>query len=411
VVAAEDGLSELTKHLAEALRLQWVYGFPHTPRGFDKLTHGMHYYPASLQASSARLLLDSVLPGGSVFDPFVGGGTVLIEGMRLGRATIGTDLSPLALFVAAGRTWLADESSLFTLEQVAAAVVSDVTEKKQEGQPTAAAWASIHAAIAARLANGGPECTARGAAQALWFCASAAQESAARLRHMQPIDPALHLLKVVTGYCAKLRRLRKEVPLEVPPPRLTHADSRGAREASAAAAAGDIHADSVGAALTVDAGAPDLVGAVLTSPPYPAVYNYLSQARQARAMLPPKSAGSAGCFAPAGATFLTTPVPSGRDWPAEWEARAEVGAYQAFKRDPKAFRNVWQRDQEAWLAATRRRLQPGGRACVIVGDGGGVDALTGMQTAAEGAGLRFLASATLMMKESRTEHCLLFENG
>lgn len=53
-----------------------------------------------------------------VSDPFVGGGTVVLEAMRAGRLGVGADISPLALFVSRGRCWTASDSELERLKEV-----------------------------------------------------------------------------------------------------------------------------------------------------------------------------------------------------------------------------------------------------------------------------------------------------
>ena len=48
-----SGEDEETKAaLVEAMRLQWAYGFPNTPAGMERLTHGFHHYPAGMQVST-----------------------------------------------------------------------------------------------------------------------------------------------------------------------------------------------------------------------------------------------------------------------------------------------------------------------------------------------------------------------
>ena len=69
----------------------------------ERFTHGLHTYPAGLHPLAARDLMEA-LPGASVYDPFCGGGTVLIEGRLAGRVTYGRDVSPVALMVARART-------------------------------------------------------------------------------------------------------------------------------------------------------------------------------------------------------------------------------------------------------------------------------------------------------------------
>lgn len=43
---------------------------------------------------------------------------MILEAMRAGRLGIGSDISPLALFVAGGRTWTASDSVLKELREV-----------------------------------------------------------------------------------------------------------------------------------------------------------------------------------------------------------------------------------------------------------------------------------------------------
>ena len=113
--------------LEDALRLQWAYGFPRTPKGFGQLTHGFYRYPAGLQPAAAAQLLE-LLPSGRVLDPFCGGGTTLVEAERSGRAAVGTDASPLAVFTAQHHTWRASAAELDALRQLAGAATTAATD-------------------------------------------------------------------------------------------------------------------------------------------------------------------------------------------------------------------------------------------------------------------------------------------
>jgi hypothetical protein len=63
-------------------------------------THNFYRYPArfSPQFASAAIRLFSK-PGNVVLDPYMGGGTAIIEGMTLGRRMVGNDLNSLATFI------------------------------------------------------------------------------------------------------------------------------------------------------------------------------------------------------------------------------------------------------------------------------------------------------------------------
>jgi SAM-dependent methyltransferase len=63
--------------------------------------HGFHSYPARLHPETARRLVERFSPaGGRVLDPFCGSGTVLVEARQLGRHAFGIDLNPLAVELA-----------------------------------------------------------------------------------------------------------------------------------------------------------------------------------------------------------------------------------------------------------------------------------------------------------------------
>jgi hypothetical protein len=68
-------------------------------------THHFYHYPARFAPPIAREVLTSFsTPGDLVLDPFMGGGTTIIEGLALGRRLIGVDLNALAHFVTKVRT-------------------------------------------------------------------------------------------------------------------------------------------------------------------------------------------------------------------------------------------------------------------------------------------------------------------
>jgi SAM-dependent methyltransferase len=59
--------------------------------------HGFHSYPARLHPQTAARLVRALSPaGGRLLDPFCGSGTVLVEARLLGRVGVGVDVNPLA---------------------------------------------------------------------------------------------------------------------------------------------------------------------------------------------------------------------------------------------------------------------------------------------------------------------------
>ena len=79
-------------------------------------THGIHSYPAMMVCPISRNIIKTmkgVMPISSLFDPFSGSGTVIVEGMLSGIPNIaGNDINPLALFLTKVKTTPLDISVL-----------------------------------------------------------------------------------------------------------------------------------------------------------------------------------------------------------------------------------------------------------------------------------------------------------
>ena len=69
------------------------------------LTHDFYKYPARFSPQFARFILDEFSePGDWVIDPFMGGGTTIVESLASGRRAIGSDVNELARFVTRVKT-------------------------------------------------------------------------------------------------------------------------------------------------------------------------------------------------------------------------------------------------------------------------------------------------------------------
>jgi hypothetical protein len=69
------------------------------------LTHTYYRYPARFSPRFAASVIESfTAPGDVVVDPFMGGGTTIVEAVAAGRYVLGCDLNPLAGFVTAVKT-------------------------------------------------------------------------------------------------------------------------------------------------------------------------------------------------------------------------------------------------------------------------------------------------------------------
>jgi hypothetical protein len=82
------------------------------------LTHDFYRYPACFSPLFARAVVKAFTqPGDLVLDPFMGGGTTLVEARVLGRNAIGADISKLAVFVARVKTTPLSDIDLSTIHR------------------------------------------------------------------------------------------------------------------------------------------------------------------------------------------------------------------------------------------------------------------------------------------------------
>ena len=473
------GPEDVCTVLLEAMRVQWSHGYPHTPRGYPRTTHGFHEYPAGIQAAAADRILD-VLPGDSLLDPFTGGGTSLVVGMTKGRRTVGIDVSPLAAFVATHRTWRpgvgAEEETFEWMRATAARVVDGLDDaakavrdedadakaakesetsgddadggregaKKGGGVPRA--WRAARRSLASALDDPtAPQPPSPGLggstpAGALWFCLSVALQRSQKGRGKKKrgyknqrqrtkkdfeiaietgaaieaeVECALSFQKCVDEYCDRVAELCEHTPGSTPAPVIVNGDVRSVSEA------------------VLDGS----VTSALTSPPYPGVYDYLSFARKVRAgsgaalVDGPDDVSSGGAGSDSQETtddanrhgtlrYFATAVPDDRNWPTDWNS-GEFGSRRELRQDPRAFKDVWQEDQRAWLGVVSRALVPGGRAAVMIGDGANVDTRRSTIDAGAVVGLTHVASVSMALTHdmadggvwnaARREHLVLLE--
>ena len=439
------------------------------------MTHGFHEYPAGMQAAAADRCLD-VLPGDSLLDPFCGSGTSITVGMTKGYCGFGVDVSPLATFVASHRGWrpVWGEQTLKLLRATAKASINNMedaakllmeeTERASKvetaggdaktngtrgASPTGAVprdWRPIQKALALELESGKLMSALKsqgkepGVPGALWFCLSVALQRSQKGRgkkrpykkqrkkaaiNAEASDSILTPQQVSCGdafdtcvdeYCDRIGELLIRVPGDVPQPVYFNKDVRR---------------------VTL----PTQIDAVLTSPPYPGVYDYLSFARKVRAGSGTATKLTAGAGAlrdeadgvnatketanetakeivPGSEGYFKTAVPADRTWPKEWTS-LEIGSRKALRSDPYAFKEQWQKEQEGWLGMVARSLKPGGRAAVMVGDGANINTQKSILEAGEVCGLKGIAAVTMALSHSmedgrvwnaaRKEHLVLLE--
>lgn len=341
----------------------------------ERATHGFHTWPAGLHPDAARDLL-AVAPG-PVLDPFCGGGTVLVEAMLAGREALGLDVGSVACLVARARTRRADEAARTALRVGARAATEKALATVGGPLPDPATvpleiqrayephvYAELHAL---RAAIGDDEALRAVFSAILVKVSRRASDTNAELTEAArpPGTTATFFHAKAREYARLLEELDQAAPAGVRA-RVHRDDAREQRNKGP-------------------------YGLVLTSPPYPGVYDYV-------------------------------PMQALRRWwlglDDESALRDEIGSRRNFRADRAEAKEAWRQDTSRWVRAAARSLGEGGRLCVIIGDGnvGGVrlDAWTPLDEAARATGLRFVARATVErwdegVRVMRPEHVGVWE--
>ena len=101
-----ESLGEQGKLMLEALRIS------EKGRSQYAVTHGFHPYPGRFHPDLPKILLKQFPAGSTVFDPFMGGGTVLLEGLLWQHQVYGNDLNQIANMVSKERCrWISEKNA------------------------------------------------------------------------------------------------------------------------------------------------------------------------------------------------------------------------------------------------------------------------------------------------------------
>ena len=131
LISSADGkLSALIPDSAVPIEEAWQLALVEAARDIrpvSGLTHNHYRYPARFSPHFVRMAIQAFTsPGDLVLDPFVGGGTTLVEAMALGRPSIGVDISTLATFISEVKTSLFTDAEFSFLERWATRVLSRI---------------------------------------------------------------------------------------------------------------------------------------------------------------------------------------------------------------------------------------------------------------------------------------------
>jgi DNA modification methylase len=98
------------------------------------LTHNFYRYPARFSPEFAKQAILAFSESEDlVLDPFMGGGTALVEALANGRNSVGIDLSPLATFISSVKTTLIGKRSLDKILSWAENVIKITKPEKKDG--------------------------------------------------------------------------------------------------------------------------------------------------------------------------------------------------------------------------------------------------------------------------------------
>src|SRR5258708_7103660 len=88
-----------------------------TSKQVGGLTHTLYRYPARFSPQFARAIISAFTEADDlVLDPFMGGGTTLVEATSLGRRAVGIDINSLANFLTRAKTTKYSEQDLLAVE-------------------------------------------------------------------------------------------------------------------------------------------------------------------------------------------------------------------------------------------------------------------------------------------------------
>jgi len=387
------GAVELWGEPGAAAALERAFEVTATETAELRDVHAFHSYPARMHPeTAARLIASLSAVGQTVLDPFCGSGTVLVEARRLGRRGLGYDVNPLSRELCWLKTSAPSDDWLTALSENAAQVAAHADERRKRKAGATQRYSDADRSQFAPhvlleldgLRDGIQKVADAEQRRALLLLLSALLTKVSQRggdsnahtadKRIAPGFPSRFFLKKSAELCRQLGEYRGSLPAAAPPADCSLGDARKL----------------VGLAARS-------VALVVTSPPYPGVYDYISHHDDRLRWL--------GL--------------SARDFEQlEIGSRRELGG-ESF--GPALAR--WERDLGATLSALQRSLSAEGRVVLLIADstldGKPLFAERVVEKAAPAAGLTLVARASqarphfhggsrdAFVKRERREHLLM----
>ncbi len=299
--------------------------------------HGFHSYPARLHPTTARSLVEQLSERGQVvLDPFCGSGTVLVEAQLAGRRGIGVDANPLSVYLSRVKCSPASKAARSAISKHADLAMTEADERRRAKAPPHKRyspydrkWFDTHVLLELDSIRHALERISDERIRMPLFLVLSSVLTKVSLKAGDSTSRQVQK-RIASGYVIRhfgertrellgqLEEYASLVGKGPTPVRIFEGDARQLK---------GIEQESV-----------DLV---VTSPPYPGVFDYLEHHELRLRWLGLK---------------------------ADRFSKNEIGARRQMDRLGDAGLQHWTRDLSKVLAATRRVLRPRAKACLVLAD-------------------------------------------
>lgn len=303
--------------------------------------HGFHTYPARMHPETAReLVIGLSQPAGVVLDPFCGSGTVLIEARIAGRKALGTDINPLAVRLAKRKLESTTDAEIEQLLGEAEAVAAVATERRLKRAGASRRYGredvelfDAHVLLELDGLRVGLEELKQRSPGRVHETLSLVQSSILVKLSKQRGDTSggRREIRLAAGYPSRLFvKKTEELCRQLSEARALFGD----------APAASVVLDDARKLAALRSASVDLI---VTSPPYPGVYDYVEHHRLRLRWL---------------------------GLPTKGFEQGEIGARRSFNRlEVEAARDAFTEQMIDVLRAAQRVLAPSGRAVLLIADG------------------------------------------